>query len=110
MSRPGVGNPGNKGGGRKSAYQEKQAAAWHDSVWSGKVDLDELERRIQSRIYSGQDIAALRLLKGDKTIVAKFMDKLMPDAPKSIDLTSLGEKLAAPIINYIKPDEPKDNA
>lgn len=84
MSRPGVGNPGNKGGqpgrsGRKGAYQELQSALWHQKVFEQAQDVEALERKILTKRYSGQDMAALRLLKGDKYIVGKFMDKLVPD-------------------------------
>lgn len=73
------GNPGNKGGGRKSAYQEIQDAEWHEKVWNDSQDVDALERLILSKNYSGRDMAALRLLKGDKYLIGKFMDKLVPD-------------------------------
>jgi hypothetical protein len=81
---------GNKGGGRKSAYQERRDAAWHEAVFNEDQSIADLERKIRDGKYSGRDMAALRLLKGDKTIIGKFMDKLVPDLH---DVTTGGEKL-----------------
>lgn len=81
---------GNKGGGRKSAYLERLDAEWHELVWKNAQDVDSLEAKIQSKNYAGRDMAALRLLKGDKYIIGKFMDKLVPDLH---DVTSKGEKI-----------------
>ena len=70
---------GNKGGGRPSAYLERLDAEWHELIWKQMQDVEGLEKKIQTKKYAGRDMAALRLLKGDKYIIGKFMDKLVPD-------------------------------
>ena len=83
---------GNSGGGRKSAYEERQDAAWHEEVWKSAQDIEVLEKKIESKVYAGRDIAALNLLKGDKYLIGKFMDKLVPDLH---DHTSKGQRIFA---------------
>lgn len=80
------GNPGNKGGGRKSAYQERVDAEWHEKVWKDQQDVDALIDKVRSRKYAGRDIAALKLLQGDKYLIGKFMDKLVPDLPQDVNV------------------------
>lgn len=70
---------GNKGGGRKSAYQEHLDAQAHFQGWTMPQDVAELERRIASKKYSGWDIFLLRALKSDPRILSKWADKVMPD-------------------------------
>ena len=67
------------GSGRKSAYAERQDAEWMEFVWKQNQDVQELERKVGTKKYAGRDAAALRLLKGDKFIIGKFMDKMLPD-------------------------------
>lgn len=69
---------GNKGGSRKSAYDEVQDAEWHHFAWQKDTNLKQLRKKIKSGVYSGRDMAALMLLEGNKYIVAKFLDKLVP--------------------------------
>lgn len=70
---------GQKGrSGRKSMYEERQDAIWHEDIWKNAQDIDSLINRIKSRKYAARDIAALKILQGDKTLIAKFMDKLIP--------------------------------
>lgn len=97
MPRPGVGNPGNKGGGRKSAFAEKLDADWHELVWKTVQDVSELESKIATKKYAGRDIAALRLLKGDKYLIGKFMDKLVPN---KLDITSDGKPIPILGLNF----------
>jgi hypothetical protein len=73
-----LGNSGNTIG-RKSAYEEHQDAAFVSDVWQKSQDVEALEEQIKSKHYSGRDITALRLLKGSERLMAKFMDKLVPD-------------------------------
>ena len=95
------GNPGNKGGGRKSAYLERKDAEWHEMVWKNEQDIDALILKVQSKKYAGRDIAALSLLQGDKYLIGKFMDKLVPDLH---DIKSGDEPLKATVIQIVKPD------
>lgn len=88
------GHDGSKAG-RLSLRDEFADLQWHDYVWHTEQDIDVLEKKVMSRKYAGRDMAALRLLKGDKTIIAKFMDKLVPNVVQHVDLTSKGEKIGA---------------
>lgn len=81
---------GNKGGGRKSAWEEKQDANFVADVWEHAQDVEALEEKIRSKKYSGREITALRLLKGSERLMAKFMDKLVPDLH---DVTSKGNSI-----------------
>ena len=88
---------GNKGGSRRSAYQEKRDAEWHADIWKHQQDVDALIEKVKGRKYAGRDIAALKLLQGDKYIIGKFMDKLVPNL---VDVSSNGETLSVVVMNY----------
>lgn len=77
------GQSGNRGGGRHSAYQERQDAEWHSSVWGMDQDISVLENKIKSGVYCARDIAALKILQGDRQLISKLMDKILPDLRKS---------------------------
>ena len=91
-----MGNPnakgtiGNKGGYRKSAYEEHKDAEWTGQLWRGEHDVEVLEKKVLSKKYSGKDIATLKILKGNERLIAKVMDKLIPDLH---DHTSGGERI-----------------
>lgn len=74
------GNPGNKGGGRKSAYQEFLDAQWHNEKWYKNTDMAKLAKKIQSGKYSVRDIYLYKALtaKSDR-ILSSFGDKILPD-------------------------------
>lgn len=71
-----------RGGGRKSLREELYDIEWHNKVWNGEVNVEELEKKVKSKKYAGRDAVALRLLKGDAKIGGKFMDKTMPEPTK----------------------------
>lgn len=98
---------GNPGGGRPSAYKERQDAEWHELVWKSVQDVSELENKIATKKYAGRDIAALRLLKGDKYLIGKFMDKLVPN---KLDITSDGKALPQPILNFLNEKVDRDQS
>lgn len=78
---------GKKGrSGRRSAWDEVQDSRWHSQIWSGDLNLAELEDKIKNkRVFSGRDMAAYLLLTGDRHITGKFMDKLLPDLSRLVD-------------------------
>ena len=84
---------GNPGGSRKSAYLEHQDAEWHSMIWKEAQDVPALEDKINSGNYSGREAVAFALLKGNNTVMAKFIDKLIPALPVHIDVTSGGENI-----------------
>ena len=110
MARPG-GNPlfskGNQlaktnGAGRPTAYAEALDVKWHQHVWQGSQDVDALIAKIKSRKYSGRDMAALKLLQGDKYIIGKFMDKLVPDLHEVTGTLNLAIEISEVIANKRK--------
>lgn len=70
---------GNKGGGRKSAYQERQDAEWLASVWTGTVDRAELAKRIASKVHSVRDVYLFKALMGNDRILESIANKILPD-------------------------------
>lgn len=69
---------GNKGGGRKSAYQEAKDAKFLDQIWEGDYDEEELERLVKQkkkRKGAKHVFAALALAGSEKTL-NKLVDKL----------------------------------
>lgn len=76
---------GNKGGGRKSAFEEFLAAQWHAKAWEGKdengkpLDVKALVKKIAGGKFGVRDRYLLKALTGDPRILAKFGDKLLPD-------------------------------
>ncbi len=82
--------------GRKSMYEERQDALWHEYVWKQEQDIEALDLKIKSGRYSGRDVAALMLLKGNERLIAKFMDKMVPT---KIDVTTKGKPI--PILGGI---------
>lgn len=73
------GNPGNKGGGRKSAYQEFLDAQWHNAKWMKTTDFAKLEKRINSGKFSVRDMYLYKAMKGNDRLLARFGDKILPD-------------------------------
>lgn len=107
---------GNKGGGRKSAYQEYLDAQKHYQAWTQPQDLNALVKRIKSRKYSVWDVFVMRALKADPRILAKFADKIMPDLTMlmgpgggaiEIDLLGEAEKRAKVYEEEDDEEEPK---
>lgn len=103
-------NYGNKGGGRKSAYQETLDAKWLQAVLDGKIKIKDIapteytiirrrmlngkevkETLYRERFKSGKDAIAYHILRGDITVLKHVLDKLI--ASKK-DITSDGEKLS----------------
>lgn len=73
------GNPGNKGGGRKSAYQEKaDAESLHRALFN-KHNQEELESTIRSGEFSLWDRIILNGMEGDTKILNNLTNKAFPD-------------------------------
>lgn len=79
------GSLGNKGGSRKSLFDERKDAEWMEFVWKNEHDVEKLEKKVGSKRYSGRDVVALKLLQGNDRLMAKFMDKLVPDLSRFVD-------------------------
>lgn len=71
---------GNRGGGRKSAYEEGHDAAWLCDVWNSPQDYEELKEKIVvSKRYSVRDMVQWKALNGDTQILKVMADKMLPD-------------------------------
>lgn len=82
---------GNKGGGRKSAYEEATSAIWHAERWELDNFREELRKKVESGVHSVRDVFLLKALDGNERILGIFANKLLPDL---VDHTSKGEKMA----------------
>ena len=79
MANP-KGNPGNKGGGRKSAYKEMKAADFAKDLFFKPQQINKLRKKLESGKYSASDIMAAKILleKNDRLLHDVFT-KLVPD-------------------------------
>ena len=83
MSAP-IGNQfakGNKGGGRKSAYQEYADATFLQEIWNGKYSELELDKIIANKNgkYGAKIVWAAKCMKGDDKALDRLVNKLYPD-------------------------------
>ncbi len=76
------GNPGNKGGGRKSAYQELQDAKRLWAIWTTPGIMKEIEQRIASGNESLEDMFHALGYQGDTRTLVAIFNKLYPDQLK----------------------------
>ena len=70
---------GNRGGGRKSAYQEGKDAAWLKKAWGKNFDVTELRKKIDSGVYSVRDVFLLNALEGESAMLKIMADKMLPN-------------------------------
>jgi len=78
MPRPGVGNPGNKGGGRKSAMLEKNTADLLEEMFTGELTKNELVEKIKKGKFSVKDRFLLMAAEGNELFMQKMFDKYFP--------------------------------
>ncbi len=76
------GNPGNRGGGRKSAYQENMDADLLWEMFFGEMSRDEVEEKIKSGKYSLKDLWLSKGLAGNDRVLSEMFRKLFPDLSK----------------------------
>ena len=81
---------GNKGGGRKSAYQELADATEAYKIFFDEHDQAKLEKKISSGKFSIRDRFLLTAMEGDTSVINKAYHKAVPD---NVDLTSGGKPL-----------------
>lgn len=70
---------GNKGGGRKSAYEELQDAKDTQAMFFNNISQEELERKIASGVFSVRDRYLLTAMEGDTKILESLSKKVLPD-------------------------------
>jgi hypothetical protein len=73
---------GNKGGGRKSAYQEMQDASEAFKMFFDEANQEELEAKIQSGKFSLADRFKLTGMEGDTNVLVTTFKKVVPDLAK----------------------------
>ncbi len=73
------GQKGNKGGGRKSAYQEKADAETLHRMYFNTDSQDEIEQRVRTGKFSIKDRHVLNALEGDQKAINPIFAKLFPD-------------------------------
>lgn len=93
---------GNKGGGRKSAYQELADATEAYRMLFEEQDQEELEAKISSGKFAVADRLKLTAMEGDSTVLLGIMKKALPELSK-IDHTTKGKELPQPI--YVPRDD-----
>ena len=78
----------NRGGGRKSAYEELQDAEWLERVWNMPQNYDALKERIEvTKQYSARDAFLYRALNGSDAVLRSMADKLLASKAE-IDLNA----------------------
>ena len=70
---------GNKGGGRWSAYKEKTSAEFLKDVYFNPHSQEEIEKAIQSGVFSIAERHILNAMEGDQKAIEAFTKKLLPD-------------------------------
>ena len=78
MSNP-KGNPGNKGGGRKSAYQERADARLLEEMFFNELCKEETLAKIRSGKYSLKDMFVSKAFDGNERFLGEMFRKLFPD-------------------------------
>ena len=70
---------GNKGGGRKSAYQEKADADLLYKMFFGDMDKEEILNKVKSGNYSLKDVFISKAFLGNEKILTTVFKKIFPD-------------------------------
>jgi hypothetical protein len=83
------GNPGNKGGGRKSAYQEKADAELLWRMFMGELSKDELLQKLKTGKYSLKDVFVTKAFQGNERFLSDMFRKLFPDIVEQKEEVSL---------------------
>lgn len=93
---------GNKGGGRKSAIQERINADFLVDLWHGKLDLQTLQKKIKKGNHYGMmHVVAIKCLNGDTKMISKVMDKLFPNQQRIEQTTDVNTESVAKELNDI---------
>ena len=74
------GNPGNRGGGRKSAYQERADAAFLWEIFTRPMDREEVRALLATGKYSIRDVFVSKAFAGNERFIELLVRKLFPDS------------------------------
>jgi len=73
------GTKGNKGGGRKSHYQEKADANFLWDIFNNKYTPEELKVMLDGETISIRQVWIRALLRGNERFIGQMVHKLFPD-------------------------------
>lgn len=96
---------GNKGGGRKSAYEERKDASFLWDIWLHPLKVDEINARIKKHECSISDLFIAKALNGSETVIMGIFNKLFPDSlnlrdPDGIAAGIISERAKQAAENY----------
>lgn len=77
------GQKGNKGGGRKSAYQEQADAKMLWEMFFGLQSKEEIQKKLKGGKYSLKDVFVSKAFAGNERILVEIFKKLFPDLEKA---------------------------
>jgi hypothetical protein len=82
---------GNKGGGRKSAYQENADATLLREMFLNPMSRDEIQAKLKSGKYSLKDLFVSKGYSGNERVLLALFHKYFPD-----DLLTMEQRQANP--------------
>lgn len=91
MAHGNIGNQnavGNRGGGRKTAIQERRDAEFFQAIWNGEFSETKLKKIIKSGKYGSKHLFAAKCMAGNPRALNKLVDKLYPNGIRSTAVTS----------------------
>ena len=113
MPRPGVGNPGNKGGRRKSAYQERADAIMLEKMFMDEMAEEDIQKKLASGKYSVKDVMVSKAFAGNEKLITAMFNKLFPDMLNiegSLKTIPIGEQTDSKIRKLFAPkNDSQDN-
>lgn len=82
MAHGNIGNQnavGNRGGGRKTAIQERRDVEFFQAIWNGELIMAKLKRIIRSGKHGSRHIFAAKCMTGNTRALNKLVNKLYPN-------------------------------
>lgn len=73
------GNPGNRGGGRKSAYQERKDAKLLHEMFFTAMTREEITRKLKTGKYSIKELFVSKAFAGNEKFILAMFHKIFPD-------------------------------
>lgn len=70
---------GNRGGGRKSAYQENADAELLREMFFGELSREEIQEKLRSGKYSLKDVFVSKGYSGSERVLLAVFNKTFPD-------------------------------
>ncbi len=99
MAHGNIGNQnavGNRGGGRKTAIQERRDVEFFRAIWNGEFSEAKLKRIIKSGKYGSKHVFAAKCMAGNARALNKLVDKLYPNGIGATVVTSKSDNSKSP--------------